>query len=141
MYAFSFHYRVCYADTDRMGYMYYGNYARLYEIGRVEAIRSLGLDYKKMEEEEQIILPVVSLNARYLLPAKYDEVLEVKTIIHEMPGKMIAFENEVYNQDGQCIHTAQIKLFFVHTVSGRRISCPDVIVEKLKPYFHGGEAT
>ncbi|MCE2790061.1 MAG: acyl-CoA thioesterase [Saprospiraceae bacterium] len=138
MYSFSFHYRVCYADTDRMGYMYYGNYARLYEIGRVEAIRSLGLDYRKMEEEDHIILPVVALNARYLLPAKYDEVLEVKTIVPEMPGKMITFENQVYNQNGQCIHTAEIKLFFVHTISGKRITCPDSITAKLQNYFNGG---
>ncbi len=119
-----------------MGYLYYGNYAKLYEIGRVEAIRYLGLDYRKMEEEDGIMLPVVALEARYGQPARYDELLTIQTVLHEIPGKMIVFENRIANEEGICIHTAVVKLFFVDKHSGMRVSCPQILLEKLKPYFH-----
>jgi acyl-CoA thioester hydrolase len=66
--------RVTYADTDQMGYVYYGNYARYYEIGRVEALRSLGFSYKEMEASG-IMMPVYENASRYLQPALYDDLL------------------------------------------------------------------
>ena len=77
-------YRVCYADTDRMGIMYYGNYPRLYEIGRTDMIRSIWKSYREVEESG-IILPVRLLHAVYHKPANYDELLTIRTIIKEIP--------------------------------------------------------
>jgi len=135
LYSHSITYRVCYADTDLMGFMYYGNYARLYEIGRVEAIRNLGLEYREMEEIDGIILPVVALQARFIKPALYDDLLRVTTSLPELPGKMIRFENEVFDSHGRCIHSAEVKLFFVDKHTGQRISCPEKLLEKLKPFY------
>ena len=72
--------RVRYAETDQMGYMYYGNYAQFYEVGRVEMLRSLGMTYKSMEESG-IIMPVLELKCKYLKPALYDEEITVKVIM------------------------------------------------------------
>ena len=69
--------RVRYGETDPMGYLYYGNYAQYYEVGRAEAIRTLGLSYKEMEETVGIMMPVMSLQMRYVRPAYYDDLLTV----------------------------------------------------------------
>ena len=70
--------RVRYAETDQMGYCYYGNYAQYFEVARVEALRSLGVTYKTMEENG-IWLPVVDFSINYLQPAYYDEELTILT--------------------------------------------------------------
>ncbi len=135
MYKHKFNKRVRYSETDKMGFLYYGNYPALYEIGRVEMIRSLGLSYQKMEDEMGIMLPVVNLEVRYLLPAYYDEELEIHTILDEMPGKIILFRHEVYNQEKTLINKATVKLFFTDTKTNKRISAPSSITDALKEYF------
>lgn len=135
MYSQEFTYRVAYADTDMMGYMYYGNYARLYEIGRVELIRSLGITYYTMEREMGIMLPVVNVESRYLKPALYDDVLKVTTLLTEMPDKMITFYYNIANSKDELIHKAEVKLFFVDMSTGKRISCPEFITDNLKAWF------
>ena len=97
MYSFDFKKRVRYGETDMMGYLYYGNYAQLYEIGRVETMRSLGLNYRDLEVVYGVMMPVVHVDARYILPAKYDEELTIRTILTELPSRMIVFENEIFN--------------------------------------------
>ena len=72
--------RVRYGETDQMGYVYYGNYAQYYEVGRVELLRSLGLSYKSLEEMGYE-LPVLSFNIEYLKPVYYDDKIVLKTSI------------------------------------------------------------
>lgn len=135
MYSFDYKKRVRYGETDMMGYLYYGNYAQLYEIGRVETMRSLGLTYKVLEEKFRIMMPVVHVEARYILPAKYDEELTIRTILKELPGRMITFDNEIYNEEQILIHRAEVKLFFVDMDSGKKVTCPQYMLEKLTPLF------
>ena len=77
MYEHQHHKRVRYAETDKMGYLYYGHYAKYYEIGRVEALRSLGLSYRDMEDKLGLMLPVLSLEARYKSPAYYLSLIHI----------------------------------------------------------------
>lgn len=135
MYSFNYNYRVRYADTDQMGYLYYGNYAKLYEIGRVETIRSLGFSYKEFETKLGIILPVVSLESRYLKPAFYDDILTIETKIKDLPSKMISFECNIFNEKNELINSGLIKLFFVDMKTNKRVSAPDEFVQKLISYF------
>ena len=72
--------RVRYGETDQMGYVYYGNYAQFFEVGRVEWLRALGVSYKSLEESG-IMLPVIQLNINYMKPAKYDDLLTITTIM------------------------------------------------------------
>ncbi len=72
--------RVRYGETDQMGYVYYGNYAQFFEVGRVEWLRNLGFSYKKIEESG-LMLPVLKLNVNFLKPAVYDDLLTVVTIL------------------------------------------------------------
>ena len=136
MYIHSHFKRVRYAETDKMGYLYYGHYAKYYEIGRVETIRTLGLSYKDLEDKHRIMLPVLHLECRYHLPAYYDENIEIKSILNELPGKMIVFNHELYNEKKQIINTAKIKLFFINMDTQQRVSCPKVLIDNLSEYFN-----
>lgn len=135
MYSFTFKKRIRYSETDKMGYLYYGNYAALYEIGRVETIRSLGISYGNMEDQLGIMLPVLSLESRFLKPAYYDEEVSIISILKVMPDKMIVFDHEIKNAQDEIINKAQVKLFFIDIKSNKRVSCPDFITDALKPYF------
>jgi acyl-CoA thioester hydrolase len=135
MLKFDYKKRVRYGETDMMGYLYYGNYAQLYEIGRVETMRSIGLSYKKLEEDHRIMMPVVHVEARYILPAKYDEELTIRTILKDLPSRLITFENEVYNEELTLIHIAIVKLFFINMETTKKVSCPEYMLEKLRPLF------
>ena len=135
MFRHSFHKRVRYAETDKMGYLYYGHYAKYYEIGRVEALRHLGISYKDMEEKMGLMLPVLQLESRYISSAYYDDNIEIVTILKDMPTKLIAFDHELKNKEGKIINKAHIKLFFIEMSTGKRVSAPEQLVDRLRPYF------
>ena len=123
-----------YADTDQMGYMYYGNYARLYEIGRVEALRSIGFHYKEMEEAG-VMMPVHDNYSRYLQPARYDDQLSIRVSLPKLPSARVVFEYEIRNQDGQLLHTGHTTLVFVRRDTGRLCTAPADLLLKLSPYY------
>ncbi len=127
--------RVLYAETDKMGYLYYGHYAMLYEIGRSELIRDLGLNYRHLEEELGIMMPVLELSCRYLRPALYDDMLTIETTIVDRPTKMITFKHTIYNQDETLLNKGSVKLFFIDMNSERRISSPPYLSDKINPFF------
>ena len=126
--------RVRYAETDQMGYVYYGNYAQYYEVGRVEALRQLGTSYKEMEEEG-VMLPVYTVNTKYLKPAVYDDLLIVKTSIKVLPAVRISFDYEIYNQNNELLNIANTVLIFKNMETDRPCKAPASFIEKLKPYF------
>jgi len=135
MYQFDYKKRVRYSETDKMGYLYYGNYAALYEIGRVETIRSLGISYRALEDKHGIMLPVLSLESRFKMPAKYDEELIIRTTLKDMPGKMITFYHDIINEQNVSINQAVVKLFFIDIATNKRVSVPIFIKEKLETHF------
>ncbi len=126
--------RVRYAETDKMGYVYYGNYMQYYEIGRVEALRSLGSSYRDMEDNG-IMLPVFLCSIQYLKPAFYDDLLLIKTIIKELPTAKILFEYEIYNQKSELINTASTSLVFINRTTNKPCSAPEFFMQKIKKFF------
>lgn len=126
--------RVRYAETDQMGYVYYGNYAAFYEVGRVEALRDIGLSYK-MLEDSGIMMPVLNLQCNYFKPAKYDDLLEIETIISTKPGVRCRFEYEIKNETGELLNKGETTLVFIDMKTNRPTRCPDFLEEKFKPYF------
>lgn len=134
MYSFDYNYRVRYADIDQMGYMYYGNYAKLYEIGRVEALRSLGLRYRDLEEAG-IIMPVYENKSRFISPAKYDDLVTIRVMIKELPKVRIIFNYEIYDEQQTLLHTGETTLVFVRTSNNRIATCPKEISDRLLPFF------
>lgn len=126
--------RVRYAETDQMGYVYYGNYAQYFEVARVEALRQVGLTYK-MFEDSGTMMPVVHLNCKYKKPARYDDLLTIKTTIKEMPGTRIFFYYEVYNEAKVLLHEGETTLVCIDMKTGRPAGCPEILSSKLLPYF------
>lgn len=127
--------RVRYAETDQMGYVYYGNYAMYYEIARVEALRNLGLRYKSLEEEEKVMMPVLENYSKYIRPARYDEELKIIVKMPEWPGTRVRFEYEIYNESDELINIGKTTLVFVDMNSGRPCKSPDSFLQRLAPFF------
>jgi acyl-CoA thioester hydrolase len=126
--------RVRYGETDQMGYMYYGNYAEFYEVGRVEMLRSLGLTYSGMEQSG-IKMPVLELTCKYLKPALYDEEITVNVIMDKMPGVRIHFRYELFNEKQELINKGETLLVFVNMESNRPCMAPQDFLDRLKPFF------
>ncbi len=126
--------RVRYGETDQMGYMYYGNYAEFYEVGRVEMLRSLGLTYSGMEESG-IMMPVLEMNCKYLKPALYDEEITINVIMDKMPGIKIHFRYELFNEKNELINTGSTLLVFVNMKTSRPCLPSQEFLDKLKPFF------
>ena len=122
--------RVRYAETDQMGIVYYGNYAQYFEIGRVESLRSLGMSYRKMEEDG-IMLPVVHLNVNYKKSALYDDLLTVETEIAEIPGVKIIFNHRIFNESGGLLVTGQVILVFMDVKTRKLRKAPEEFLEKI----------
>ncbi len=134
MYTHETQLRVRYGETDQMGYVYYGNYALYYEVGRVEALRNVGIDYRTIEEKGTM-LPVLSLQIKYIRPATYDDLLTIKTQIMDKPSARIQFQHEVYNSQGTLLNKAEVELVFVDMQSKRPCPAPQYILDALAPYF------
>jgi len=134
MYTHTTKLRVRYGETDQMGYMYYGNYAEFFEVGRVEMLRSIGLTYSWMESVG-IMMPVLEMRCKYLKPALYDEEISIRVIMEKMPGVKIHFKYELYNEREELIHIGETLLAFIDMKRNRPSLPPQEFLDKVKPYF------
>jgi acyl-CoA thioester hydrolase len=108
--------RVRYAETDQMGVVYHANYLIWFEVGRVELMRALGIEYKRMETEDDCHILVADMHCRYHFPARYDEVVRVRTRIAESRNRIIKFAYEVFRDpDGRLLATGDT----THVICGR----------------------
>ena len=134
MYTFTTTTRVTYEDTDRMGYSYYGNYSTYFEVGRTELFRSLGMPYKFFEDNG-VMMPVLSMNVKYLKPAYYDDVLTIKTYLKKLPTARITFDYEIYNANNELITIGDTVLVFVDLTTKKPIRVPEILTNEIEKYF------
>ncbi len=128
--------RVRYAETDQMGIVYHSNYFPYFESSRAESIRVLGFTYADMEKMG-VIMPVVDIHCRYLRPARYDDLLTIKTMLKELPiHHKIEFHHEVYNEGGELLVVGKIILYFMEAKTMKRPTMPAPLLEKLQPFFN-----
>jgi acyl-CoA thioester hydrolase len=127
--------RVYYEDTDQMGVVYYGNYARYYEIGRTEMIREMGFTYRGMEEMN-IMLPARSLKINYLKPAYYDDLLTVRTIIDSIPKVKFPIKTEIYNEKGELINYGEVVLAFFNSKTNKPCAAPKYFIDEMLRVFN-----
>ena len=130
MFQFDTSLRVRYGETDQMGYVYYGDYAEYLEVGRVEALRSLGFPYRRLEEEG-VMLPVRDLRITYHQPARYDDLITIRTMIDEVRSVRIAFSYRIMNEAGVLLCEASTTLVFVDRTTMRPRRAPDALVQAL----------
>jgi acyl-CoA thioester hydrolase len=115
-----------------MGFVYYGNYATYLEVARVEALRSLGISYQNLEEQ-QVFLPVVHYSIDYKAPAHYDDELTITTVISEMPSVKITFDYEVHRGE-YLLCQANTVLVFMNE-QNKPMRCPEYLSSVFKPHF------
>jgi len=102
--------RVRYAETDQMGVVYYANYFVWMEIGRVELVRSLGLNYKELEHTEGLFLSVVNAECRYVFPARYDQEIAIQTQVSTANSRVVEFTYKICHVDsGQLLASGATK--------------------------------
>lgn len=123
--------RVRYAETDQMGVVYHANYLIWFEVGRVELMRAMGIEYKHMEVTDDCHIVVVEANCRYLHPARYDEKLRVRTRIAEAKNRTIRFSYEIFrDHDDHLLATGET----VHVICGSN-GRPKLLPEKYRSAF------
>ena len=130
--AFEYSLRVRYEETDAMGMVYYGNYARYLEVVRAEMIRAEGLSYASMEEQG-VLMPVLRMNVTYRGIAVYDDLIQAKAVILGEIGKTITYKTEMFVKD-RLINKSVVELIFLDQARRRPVTCPDRFVEALKKY-------
>jgi acyl-CoA thioester hydrolase len=123
--------RVRYGETDQMGVVYHGNYAQYFEVGRVEWLRKFGVSYKELEASG-IMLPVISLNIKYKKPARYDDLIKVKTQLVKTPSATIEFNYEIVNEENEILATGNTSLVFIDINRNRPTRCPQYLLDKLQ---------
>ena len=127
--------RVRYAETDQMGVVYHGHYCPYLESGRVEAIRSLGMSYAELEKMG-ISMPVVEVHCKYLRPARYDDLLRVRTSLPELRSDhRIEFHQEIYRGADELLMKAQVKLYFWDTQHNQKTTMPSDLMDRLKSFY------
>lgn len=134
-----FQVRVTYADTDKMGIIYYANYLKYFEQGRTELLRSLGVRYRDLEVQRKIFLPAVEARCRYLAPSRYDDLLTVRTWIAEMGRASISFECDVVDKDlaGKVVARGYSRHALVNDL-WRTTRMPEDLRVLLEPFVHRG---
>ncbi len=123
--------RVRYAETDKMGFVYYGNYPTYYEIGRTELLRSLGSTYRKLEEEG-VLMPVINLQIQYKKPAQYDDFITIKTVVKDFTPARITFTYTLFNEMDELLNTGETTLIFMNPSTMKPIRAPQWFLKLLK---------
>ena len=126
-------YRVLYADTDMMGVIYYGNYGRLFEMGRTEMIREMGMPYIELEKQG-IVMPVFSVESKYRKVLNYDELITIETTVKDVPAVRMEFFHKIYNEAGTLAHEAKVVLVFLDRQSNRPVRAPESLVKLIENY-------
>jgi acyl-CoA thioester hydrolase len=123
--------RVRYAETDQMGVVYHGNYFTWFEVGRVDLCRQLGFEYKKMESEDDSYIVVADAHCRFKRPARFDDLLVVRTKVVASQRRTVKFGYEIVHQESREVLATGDTLHVFCDKQGRPKSLP----EKYRKYF------
>lgn len=136
-YTYSHEMRSRYGETDKMGYVYYGHYLGYFEEARTEMIRSLGIPYSQLEDEG-FMLPVVHAQIDYKAPVHYDELMQVKVHLYDLPSVKLETYYEVYTGRREDAHvTGQVTLCFMDKTSRKPCRAPKHFVDKIISAMNG----
>lgn len=119
--------KVRYSETDQMGFVHHSNYARFYEIGRIDLMDKIGIPYDEMEQMG-IIMPVVTVESKFIKPLRFGQDFIIETIIEKEPGsRLIALSNIYVN--GELVHSGKVVLAFMSKENMRVCRPPKELVE------------
>jgi len=128
--------RVRYAETDQMGVVYHSNYVIWFEVGRVELLRQLGFTYREMESQDGILLAVADLRCRFKQPARYDDLLLVRTRLLNVRGPLVHFGYEILrDEDGILLAEGET----THLVLDKEMKRRSLPEKYLQPFLRAAE--
>ncbi len=133
MFVFKTQLRVRYAETDQMGFVYYGNYPQYYEVGRADAMRQLGMTYREMEEKG-VVMPIASMHIKYIRPARYDDLLTIQTTVPDKPSSRMHFDYDIFNEEGVLLNKGTTILAFLNKETGRPCAAPSWFLNRMNDY-------
>ena len=128
--------RVRYAETDQMGVVYHSNYLIWFEVGRVELMRQLGLEYKRMEIDEGCGIAVVDVHVRYRAPARYDDELLIQTSLLVARGAMIRFAYKILRAEDSLLLCEGETAHVVVGDGMKKRSLPQRYAERFASHLH-----
>lgn len=123
-------FRARYGETDQMGYVHHANYARYFEMGRIEWLRSLGVSYASLESSG-VLLPVLSLSVSFKKAIYFDDELTLETCLKTKPDLYLEFTYKLYNQDQICCAEGHTKLVFLDASTRKPMRCPKQLFDKI----------
>lgn len=124
-------YRVIYGDTDKMGYVYNSNYLRLFEIGRGEMFRSIGLPYKKIESMG-FFLPLSEMGCKFMIPVKYDDRIKINTCLDPVIRAGMKFNYTILDETEKIIHAKGFTKHAFVDSNGKVVRPPGLIQETIQ---------
>lgn len=125
---------VRYYETDLMGIVHHSNYIRYMECGRHDMFVQFGIPIWEIERQG-VMAPIVSVESRYLRPARMGDRLKVVTMVDSIPTAKLFIRNEIYNQNGELLNTGKVTLGFIDADTRRPVRAPRQVVEALKAHF------
>jgi len=132
---YDFEVRIAYADTDRMGVVYYANYLVLFERGRTEFMRNAGVRYRDLEEKQRLFMPVMEAHVDYLAPARYDDLIRVRTFLGELGGAHVIFRHDIYAAETNALIARGYTKHAVVNLLWRPTRFPSELRTTLEPYI------
>jgi len=123
--------RARYPETDRMGVVHHSHYFVWFEIGRTELLRELGMPYASLEEEH-LYMPVIEAGARYRAPVRYDEEVDVETVLQEVTGAQVRFSYRLLRHPGGEPVATGFSLHAAVNEKGRPRRLPQELRERLE---------
>lgn len=131
LYSYTHTLRSRYGETDQMGYVYYGRYPEFFEVARTEMMRSLGLSYRKMEQDG-VMLPVISMQTEYKQPVFYDEQMNIEVSLFDIPAVKLETYYKIYTERERTPHVlGKVTLCFVDKKSRRPVRAPAELTGRL----------
>lgn len=122
---------VRYYETDQMGIVHHSNYVRYFECGRNDMMRQFGLPIEEMERDG-VVIPVISVEARYRMPAKMGDVLRIVTSIDKVPMAKLVVKSEIFNQNGDLLCSGNVGLGFLDAATRHPVRCPDSLAKLIE---------
>lgn len=125
---------VRYYETDQMGIVHHSNYIRYFECGRADLLEKLGLPLHKIEASG-VMIPVVSVECRYRIPARLGDKLRIVSEIDKVPMAKMYISSEIYNQDGVLLCDGVVTLGFIDSATRRPVRCPAALSAVIEDNF------
>ena len=131
MIQYDYVFRVLYVDTDKMSTMHHSHYVKYYEAARCELFRNIGVSYLSIEQAGYM-LPVISMQVKYVKTTFYDEQLTMRTTLKSIKGVRVVFAFEVFNEKKELINEAEVQLAFVSTETWKPCAPPDFVLDAVQ---------